>query len=70
MADDQEAIQLLSIQDLTRLTSCSRSTIYCWIQAGDFPKPVPIGARGVRWPVTVYNDWLAGQIAAAADTAS
>ncbi len=37
------------------------STIQRWVDAGDFPKPMRIGRRLLRWRVADVNDWLAKQ---------
>ena len=36
----------------------SRSTIYAWVQAGAFPRPVALGARLVGWRETDVQAWL------------
>jgi predicted DNA-binding transcriptional regulator AlpA len=36
----------------------SRSTIYRSMDAGDFPRPLKIGSRMVRWAVDDIDDYL------------
>jgi len=40
---------LLRLPAVLAATQLSRSTIYAAMQAGDFPLPVRIGKRAVRW---------------------
>ncbi len=42
-------MRLLTVREVSEMTGLSRSTIYSMVAAGDFPKPVRIGARAVRW---------------------
>jgi prophage regulatory protein len=36
----------------------STSTIYGWIAAGEFPRPLKIGPRMVAWPAEDIQLWL------------
>ncbi|MCL4671257.1 helix-turn-helix transcriptional regulator [Burkholderia pseudomallei] len=36
----------------------SKSEIYRRIQAGTFPKPIPLGARAVGWLESDVNTWI------------
>ncbi|GLP94712.1 helix-turn-helix transcriptional regulator [Paraferrimonas sedimenticola] len=49
--------QLLTIQDVCRLTKLSRSTIYKLMRDKKFPKPIKISVRNVRWPKYVVDEW-------------
>jgi len=42
-------------------TGLSRSTIYAWVAAGDFPKPIALGARLVAWRERDISAWLAAR---------
>ena len=42
----------------------SRSTIYLRMQQGEFPNPVPIGARAVAWLESEINAWITDRVAA------
>ena len=48
----------LSLSDVKRLTSLSKSTIYRLIKAGEFPKAIKITARRVAWRAAEINGWL------------
>lgn len=41
--------RLLRMKDLTERIGVVPSTIYRWIDAGLFPKSLPLGPRAVRW---------------------
>ena len=41
--------RLLTIRDVEQLTGFKKSSVYSFIEAGDFPKPIKIG-RSSRWP--------------------
>ena len=43
MGDDAGSCRVLRISDVVELTRLSRSTIYCLVRAGDFPKQIKIG---------------------------
>jgi len=47
----------LRINDVTKITSISRSSIYRMINEGDFPVQIPIGNRQVRWSRQEVLDW-------------
>ena len=52
--------RLLTIKQITAEIGISRSTIYRLTRKGVFPKPIPIGDRGKRWPESEIKVWLAG----------
>lgn len=43
-------------------TGLSRSTIYAFIKAGEFPKQVRLGPRAVGWLECEVNDWIAAHM--------
>jgi prophage regulatory protein len=47
----------LRINDVTMLTSISRSSIYRMISEGDFPVQISVGNRQVRWSRQEILDW-------------
>ena len=47
--------------EVERLTSLSRSTIYAAMDKGDFPHPVKVGKRAVRWRLSDIEDWIASR---------
>ena len=52
------AERILRRPEVEARTGLSRSTIYLWIQQGEFPKPVALGARLVGWRESDVAAWL------------
>jgi len=50
--------RILRRPEVEARTGLSRSTIYAWVQAGAFPRPVALGARLVGWRETDVKTWL------------
>ncbi|MGB7756687.1 MAG: AlpA family transcriptional regulator [Salinisphaera sp.] len=57
-----EKQSLLRLPAVKARTGQSRSAIYAAIQRGEFPKPVPIGARAVAWVESEIDDYIERQI--------
>jgi prophage regulatory protein len=55
----------LRLKQVKALTGLSRSWIYEAIRRGDFPHPIPIGARAVAWPEQSIAIWQQRRIAQA-----
>lgn len=55
----ESILKLPSVQNTTGL---SRSAIYERISKGEFPKPVPLGARSVGWLSSEIDDWIKSRI--------
>lgn len=49
---------LLRRKQVEEICSISRSTLYRYVGAGLFPKPVRIGKSSVRWRVRDVKAWL------------
>ena len=49
---------LLTIKQVTNLTTLSKSTIYRLIQAGSFPRPAVISSRRVGWKQTDIDTYF------------
>jgi prophage regulatory protein len=52
---------LITIKDVIRRTSFSKTTIYRLVRAGQFPKPIRISTRRVGWLIQDLNDWVDAQ---------
>ncbi|SEC87586.1 transcriptional regulator, AlpA family [Burkholderia sp. WP9] len=52
------AYRMLRLPEVAKLTSLSRPTIYRWIAAGTFPKPVKLGPNSVAWRSDVVQEWM------------
>ena len=51
--------KLLRRQEVEAYCQIGRSTIYRLMRLGEFPTPIRIGSRAVRWSATEIEDWLA-----------
>lgn len=54
--------RLLRLPDVKSRTGLSRSTIYTYISAGEFPKGIRLGARCVAWVESEIDGWIARHI--------
>lgn len=52
------AEKLLRRPEVEARTGLSRSTIYAWMDAGEFPQPVKLGTRLVAWRESEIAAWL------------
>ena len=55
---------LIRLSDLCESLGVSRSTIYRWVSENEFPAPVRIGERAVRWrseDIELWKNSLQGQ---------
>ena len=57
----QVADALLRLATVEAISGLSRSTIYAKLKAGEFVKPVRLGARCTRWKAGDVQAWLASQ---------
>ena len=51
--------RLLTLREVTAITSLSRSVIYAMMAESRFPKPIRIGSRAVRWVEQEVLDFIA-----------
>ena len=56
--------KLLRLPQVLDLTGLSRASIYRYVDAGDFPRPVKLGARAVAWRASDVEAWIEGREAA------
>ena len=54
-------IQLLRIQDVSKLTSLAKSTINLWVSEGKFPKPMMLSPTIKVWRIKQLEEWIDGQ---------
>ena len=52
------ARRLLDRHDVERMVRMSRSTLYDAMAAGEFPKPIRVGKRSVRWFEDEIVEWM------------
>ncbi len=60
------AERFISLRDVLTRTSLSKTHTYRLINAGLFPRPVPLGPRRVAFIEREVNDWLLSRVAARA----
>lgn len=54
--------RFIKIDEVSRLTSLSDSTIYRKMNAGEFPQNISIGTNSKVWLESEIQDWIAAQI--------
>lgn len=59
--------QLLTRTEVERRVGLKRSALYRMMRAGQFPLPLKIGARAVRWPSSEIEAWLVSRPRATGD---
>ncbi|WP_298287947.1 AlpA family phage regulatory protein [Thiomonas sp.] len=50
---------LLRLSEVSETVGLRRTAIYEAIRRNDFPKPVRVGSRAVRWRLTELQQWIA-----------
>ena len=55
-------LTILRRRQVEARTGLSRSSIYDFIKAGNFPSPVALGARAVGWVESDIDAWLQSRI--------
>lgn len=55
-------MRILRLKDVISQTGLARSTVYKYIDAGSFPKPVPLGGRSVGWVESEIQGWIEERI--------
>lgn len=55
-------MQIWRLKKVMEQTGLGRSSIYNFIKAGIFPKPVPLGGRTVGWLASEVEEWIRGRI--------
>lgn len=56
-------IRLMRLPEVMDQVGISRSTIYLYIQRGEFPAPVKLGSRSVAWNSEDIDAWIQDRIA-------
>ena len=60
-------VKLLKRPEVEAMTALSRSALYEAMARGDFPRPIRVGPRGVRWIAAEIQDWIAHRPRAGSD---
>ena len=53
--------KLLTHREVMERTGLSRTAIRSLVSTGDFPAPIRLGRRVLRWPESEFEDWLANR---------
>lgn len=59
----QDQLVLLRRNAVEAMTGLSRSSIYDLGAQGEFPKPIPLGPKCVRWLQHEVQDWIRQKLA-------
>ena len=51
-------MRLIRLKEVMHCSGLARSTIYKYIAANTFPKPVPLGGRAVGWVQSEIEAWI------------
>lgn len=52
------ADRLVRIKEINECFAIPVSTIWYWVNKGNFPKPIKMGARFIAWRESELNAWL------------
>ncbi|WP_336368098.1 helix-turn-helix transcriptional regulator [Marinobacter sp. C2H3] len=55
-------MRVLRLKDVMEMSGLARSTIYKYINADTFPRPIPLGGRSVGWVDSEVHEWIAAKI--------
>ena len=55
---------LLRVEHVSQLIGLGRTTIWTYVNRGEFPRPVKLGVRAIGWPRRVVIDWIESRPAA------
>ena len=50
--------RLLRRKEVGQMVSLSRASIYRLMDSGDFPHPIRVGPRAVRWRLRDIEEWM------------
>lgn len=59
---EEVIMRIIRINDVISTTGLGRSTIYKYIESGEFPKPIPLGERAVGWIEEEVLEWIESKI--------
>ncbi|ABK88926.1 AlpA family transcriptional regulator [Francisella tularensis subsp. novicida] len=57
-------MKILRLKQVVEMTGTSKTTIYRWINANQFPKPINLSHASVGWLEADINDWIQSKIQA------
>lgn len=50
--------RLIRRKEVESITSLSKSSIYSYINSGQFPRPLVLGRGAVRWRLSDISNWM------------
>lgn len=53
-----EELELLNLQEVTKLLKIPKSTLYHLMRKNRFPKPLKLSERKIAWRVSKIKKWL------------
>lgn len=53
-----EPLRLIRINRMIDLLSVSRTTLWRWVNEGNFPQPHKVNGRTHGWTTSQYEEWL------------
>ena len=56
------ANSILRLPEVENRTGYKRSSIYQKARDGEFPKPIPLGARAVGWLESEIEQWISERV--------
>ena len=63
MSKQVAAPRFLRLSEVLNLVGSTRSTLYCWMEAGAFPKQISVGGNTVVWVESAVTAWMEDQMA-------
>ena len=59
--DTAEPAQLLDVNEVAAMLTCSARHVWRMADGGRFPRPISIGVKLKRWPRSAVTQWVADQ---------
>ena len=56
--ETQSNTRLLTQKDVEEIVRLSKTSLYRYMRAGQFPEPLRIGPKAVRWRADEVQDWI------------
>ena len=55
-------MKILRLKQVTEKVGVGKTTIYRWINANQFPKPINLSSSSVGWLEADINDWIQSKV--------
>ncbi len=55
-------MRFIKLKEVMECTGLGRSTIYKYIEKGEFPKSISLGERAVAWLESEVHDWMMAKL--------